>query len=196
MAYCKNCGAYIPDGETSCMACGSSQADEPAFSGSYAAQAASASSRTDELRDTLAEKQREQQEKAREWAQQAYAEFKEGQAHTTSAHTGGTPTASKPASSGISSVSKSKIFAALSYVSFFCFLPFFCAKDDEYAKFHAKQGILLFAMSIIIDALSNLNLIATALNIFRLYLIYKGVRNALEGKKEELPYIGKYASKF
>ena len=28
MAYCKNCGAYVPDGHTKCLACGRDQNEE------------------------------------------------------------------------------------------------------------------------------------------------------------------------
>ena len=31
MAYCKSCGAYIPDGQTACLACGYDESAEAAY---------------------------------------------------------------------------------------------------------------------------------------------------------------------
>ena len=40
MAYCKSCGAYIPDGQTACLACGYDEtAQQSKSSGSAAAKA-------------------------------------------------------------------------------------------------------------------------------------------------------------
>ena len=73
--YCSKCGAYIPEGETVCVACGtdSSVAD---LSGG-AAQTGAAATATEEYRQTLEQKQREQQQKNKEWAEQAYVDYKE-----------------------------------------------------------------------------------------------------------------------
>lgn len=192
--YCSKCGAYIPEGETVCVACGTDSSRYQANGG--AAQAA-APSATDEYRQTLEQKQREQQQKSREWAEQAYADYKENKAHSTSASTGGKPSASPKRTDGTVSPSTSKLLAGLSYVSVLCFLPFVLAPKDEFSKFHGKQGILLFTLSVIIDILGKLSgLLGFALSIFRIYLIYKGVRNVVEGKKEYLPFIGQYAEKF
>jgi hypothetical protein len=55
----------------------------------------------------------------------------------------------------------------------------------------------LFALSIVIDILGKFSgLLGFALSLFRIYLIYKGIRNVVDGKKEYLPFIGQYAEKF
>ena len=95
------------------------------------------------------------------------------------------------------STSTSKLLAGLSYVSILCFLPFVLAPKDDFSKFHGKQGILLFVLSVIIDIISKISgLLGLALSVFRIYLIYKGIRNVVEGKKDYLPFIGQYAEKF
>ena len=191
--YCSKCGAYIPEGETVCVACGTDSSQYQANGG--AAQAA-APSATDEFRLTLEQKQKEQQQKSKEWAEQAYADYKEQKAHSTSASTGGQPSSAKRAD-GTVSPSTSKLLAGLSYVSVLCFLPFVLAPNDEFSRFHGKQGILLFALSIVIDILGKFSgLLGFALSLFRIYLIYKGIRNVVDGKKEYLPFIGQYAEKF
>ena len=195
--YCSKCGAYIPEGETTCIACGTDASLYQAAGGAASAVAAAASSvADDEFRKTLEQKQREQQQKSKEWAEQAYVDYKEHKAHSTSANTGGKPFAAKR-TDGTVSPATSKLLAGLSYVSVLCFLPFFLAPNDDFAKFHGKQGILLFILSIITDVLSKFSgLLGIVLFILRVYLIYKGVRNVVDGKKEYLPFIGEYAEKF
>jgi uncharacterized membrane protein len=38
-----------------------------------------------------------------------------------------------------------RIVAAVGYVPFLCFLPIFGRKDDEFARFHGKQSLILLA---------------------------------------------------
>lgn len=187
MPYCKSCGAYIPDGDRFCVACGTAISSDAAAS---AAQTASAPT-SDDLRETLEQKLKEQQEKAKEWAQH----LNSSGAHSTSQSTGGTPTAQKPVS-GLNPATKSKLISVLSYVGVGCFLPWIFAKDDERAKFHGKQGIVLLILSVIIDILSGMNSLAFILSIFRLYLMYIGIKNVFCNKMEYLPYIGRFAEKF
>ena len=192
--YCSKCGAYIPEGETVCVACGTDSSAAELSGG--AAQAGVAATATEEYRQTLEQKQREQQQKNKEWAEQAYVDYKEHKAHSTSANIGGQPSSVKRTDGNVSP-STSKLLAGLSYVSILCFLPFVLAPKDDFSKFHGKQGILLFVLSVIIDIISKISgLLGLALSVFRIYLIYKGIRNVVEGKKDYLPFIGQYAEKF
>ena len=201
MSYCTNCGAYIPDGETKCVSCGadafimqSSQPSSAAFAQEAQAKAEAAAAASEDLRKTLEEKQREQQEKTKEWAETAYADRKAHQAHTTSGNTGGTPSARvKPDGN-----SKSKLLAGLSYLSILWILPFFFTpKSDDFARFHAKQGAILFVAGALIDLVGELSgLVGLVLWLGRLYLIFKGIKNVVDGKMEYLPWIGQFAEKF
>ncbi len=189
MPYCSNCGAYIPDGETVCISCGANSA--PASSQTSAAAAA----QKEDLHATLEEQRRRQQEKNREWAEQVKAERDSEKAHTTSGNTGGIPSSQKsPEIKG--SINTSKLLAGLSYVSILCILPFLFTPKDEFAKFHGKQGIVLAVAAALIDIIGKISGIAgLALTVLRFYLIYKGIKNVVEGKQEELPYIGQFAEK-
>ena len=93
---------------------------------------------------------------------------------------------SAPAQSG----SGNTALAALSYLSIFFLGPFFLANQDEFAMFHAKQGLRLFIFSAIADLISSFIPLGWVLSIFRVYCIFKGISNVLQGKKEPLPYIG------
>ncbi|MDO5445418.1 MAG: zinc ribbon domain-containing protein [Eubacteriales bacterium] len=197
MAYCRNCGAYLPDGQTVCMACGADSTVSYQASATQSASQAQTSSApsSDDLRHQLEEKQRKQQEQSKEWAKQAYEEYKASSTHTTSSSTGGKPN-SEVKSGEKSKKTLGKVLAVLSYVSAGCILPFIITPDDEFAKFHGKQGVLLLALSIIIDILGGLKSIAFILSVGRLYLMYVGIKNVLCNRMEKLPFIGKYADKF
>ena len=83
-----------------------------------------------------------------------------------------------------------KALASLSYLSALFVLPYIFTPNDEYAKFHAKQGLKLFVFGIVIDVIGGLTGIGWIATLIRLYLIYKGMSNALGGRKEKLPWIG------
>ena len=74
-------------------------------------------------------------------------------------------------------------------------MPYFFAPQDEYAKFHARQGFKLFLFGIAADILASLIGIGWIATLARLYLMFKGMSNALNGKKEPLPYIGTLGDK-
>lgn len=80
--------------------------------------------------------------------------------------------------------------AALSYLSFFFVAPFLFAPQDEFARYHAKQGLRLFIFSAIADVVGAITGVGWILSLFRIYCIIKGIGNALNGKREPLPYIG------
>ena len=208
MPYCSNCGAYLPDGETKCVACGivnyTSSSGATAYAGAANAEPV--------------QSQASRKEANAEWAKQAYEEYKKSDAYkdnstykanttsshgytasapnTTSGRTGGTSSSAKK-SDGTVSESTSKILAALSYISGLWLLPYFFAPNDRFSKFHAKQGKLVFAVSIIADICAKVfGLLGALLSIFRIYLIIMGISNVIKGKMEQLPYIGKYADRF
>ena len=227
MAYCLKCGAYIPDGQSGCLACGydpeeekkKAEAESTARSRGGSAAAAQTDSNA-EMRARLEEQRRrareqnrqwaeqekrrreeaaareaarkEQQERDRRWAQEEYERRQaEKRAEAESrrsnqsfgeyyrSHTGGNQT-----SQG------NKALAAISYLSVLFAIPYFLAPNDKFVRFHAKQGMKLFLFGIVADVLGALIGLGWLATLFRLYLIYKGMSNALSGKKEELPVIG------
>jgi len=96
-----------------------------------------------------------------------------------------------------------KPLAWLSYLGILLLIPLLVNKDNEYSKFHVKQGIVLLVCSIAGSVVSIIlafipvigHLISLAIWIFILVLVIMGIINALNGKTEPLPVIGKYAEK-
>lgn len=100
-------------------------------------------------------------------------------------------------------IEKSKQLVWLSYFGILLIIPLLTYKDNEYVKFHAKQGIILLicwiATSIITPLLSLVPVIGKmtieGLYVFWFVLMVIGIVNSINGKTNLLPVIGKYAEK-
>ncbi|MBU0769334.1 MAG: hypothetical protein KJ687_09610 [Proteobacteria bacterium] len=96
-------------------------------------------------------------------------------------------------------VQEGKIFAVLSYLWILCFIPLLFKKENKFALFHAKQGLVLFICEIalwivgIIPVLGWLISIVGSLicGIFALI----GIIQALMGNEWKMPVLGDYAEK-
>lgn len=106
----------------------------------------------------------------------------------------------------------SKICAALSYILIGIIWYFVDEKmkKNSFAKFHAKQGLVLLILSIIYAVALNVVttiLIMSLIGIILLPIIFLlsyiplvftiiGIINAVNNRTKELPIIGKYANKW
>ena len=210
MAYCKSCGAYIPDGQTVCLACGYDEnAGKQDHSGSAAAKAKAPENKnttrsggnekyrqvdSDFLKQQLEEQRRRQQENSRKWAETEYAQrqkAKEEQTRNFSSTSGRSGSdVYRTVRSAVESDDAGKVMAGLSYFSILFLLPYLFRDKDKFATYHAKQGMNLFAAGIIADIAGKLLGIGWFVWIARLYMIFKGVSNVAKGEKKPLPYIG------
>lgn len=204
MAYCKSCGAYIPDGQTKCLACGFDETAPKQESASQASAAATATSGTqrkyrqfdsDFLRQQLDEQRKRQQENNRKWAETEYAQrqkAKEEQARnfTNTSRTSGGNNYTETVRSAVQSADQSKLMAGMSYFSALFLVPMLFAKDDKFASFHAKQGLNLFVAGILGDIAGSMFGLGWLVTLARIYMIFQGVSNVANGRKKKLPYIG------
>ena len=189
MAYCNKCGAYIPDGQTKCLACGFDEAEEQKRAAQPSSAAAGREVRRDtgkyysfsseEMRRELEERRKKQQEQSRIWAEQESARRAERQRSEAQYRRR----------------DESRLFAALSYISVLFLLPYFLRRGDDYAMYHARQGLVLLIYGVLSDILSAIPVIGWVFGLFRLYCVFKGISNAVTGKREPLPYIGKYGER-
>ena len=206
MAYCDKCGAYIPDGQSKCLACGFDSAEEE----KYAAQAAR---QQEDQRAQAEQRRRERQELNKKWAeseQQHRRNMEELERRRKEAEEKARREAEQKKADGWqqteygsfrftdandrskTSAGHNKLLAALSYVSILFLVPLLFAQDDEFAKFHAKQGARLFVCNAIGSILGSIFSIGWVVNLLLIYLMVVGIRNALNDKWEALPYIGKF----
>ena len=72
MAYCKKCGAYIPDGIGACLACGFDENAGKAAAAAEAERKAAQNARNEDLNEVLERHRKLQQEKNRQWAEQEH----------------------------------------------------------------------------------------------------------------------------
>ena len=205
MAYCKSCGAYIPDGQSKCLACGfdetAREQESAAAQATSQAQTTSGSHRkyrqfdSDFLRQQLDEQRKRQQENNRKWAETEYAQrqkAKEEQERnfTNTSRTSGGSNYRETVRSAAQNADQSKIMAGMSYFSALFLVPMLFAKDDSFASFHAKQGMNLFVAGLIGDIAGSMLGLGWLVTAARIYMIYQGVTNVVGGKKKKLPYIG------
>ena len=218
MSYCKKCGAYIPDGQDVCLACGFDEAAEKrkqntssSSAYAYAPKSDDELRREEELRQRAEQRRREQQEMNRKWAEseqrrrQMREDFERSQAEaarrareqqyqrTLNEDGYATLHRNKPYGSDTSfETSLSRVLSYMSYVSFLCFLPTLLGIQDPATKFHAKQGRKLFFASLVLSFIPGINTIAW---LFQVALAAIGIRNVYNGRLEELPVVGRLGEK-
>lgn len=221
MAYCKKCGAYIPDGQNVCLACGYDEAAEKAkeqarqnnaSASAYAYEQKSEEQiRQEEMQRARAEaRRRQQQEMNRKWAEsearrrqqqedfrrsqeEAARRAREQEAQYRTLNEDGYSRLHRVNETGNSSaIGNSRTLSVLSYISFLCFLPSIMGVNDAYTKFHAKQGRKLFWASLILSWIPGINSIVW---LFQIALSVIGIRNAANGRMEKLPVIGDFGEK-
>lgn len=89
--------------------------------------------------------------------------------------------------------------AILSYIGILFLVPLLACKDNSFAQFHAKQGLVLCIAEIATSMVSWIPVVGwIALFCWIMWLILSvmGIVNVLNGKKEGLPVIGKFAGNF
>jgi uncharacterized membrane protein len=83
--------------------------------------------------------------------------------------------------------------ALLSYLFLLVLIPLLTKRENEFVMFHAKQGIVLAIVWFIAPFTF---ILAPLFYLFSLIMSIMGIMNVMAGKKQELPLIGKFASKF
>lgn len=211
MSYCKKCGAYIPDNQDVCLACGFDEAAEKrqqntASSSAYAYEQKSGAERRaeEEARRMRAEMhRRQQQELNRKWAEseqrrrQMQEEFERSKAEAAARareqeyrrtlNEDGYATLHR-STPYTDSASNGRLLSYLSYISFFCFLPSILGIKDPFTRFHAKQGRKLFWASLILSWIPGINAVTW---LFQIALAVIGIRNVSSGVMQELPIVGR-----
>ena len=213
MSYCKKCGAYIPDGQDTCLACGFDEAAEKKDrkSGSsayaYAPKSEEEKAREESARARAEQRRREQQEMNRKWAEseqlrrQQQEDFRRSQEEAArrsaewdaqrKTNEDGYYRIHRAAESTAnfvrSTATDNRTLAYLSYISFLCVLPSLLGVQDSFTRVHAKQGRKLFFAGLILSWIPGLNAIAW---LAQLALAVTGIRNVSNGVMQELPVIG------
>jgi len=96
-------------------------------------------------------------------------------------------------------IEEGKIFAVVAYWFFLCILPFLLKKDNKFAVFHGKQGLVLFIFLVagfIFNIIPFLGwLVYRIISFVYLLFLLWGTINALMGKYYRLPLVADIADK-
>lgn len=89
---------------------------------------------------------------------------------------------------------QSRIWGAMSYMWFLCFIPLFLKKSDDFAMFHAKQGLTIFVawlFFLVISIVPVLGHIVGFLgDVVLLVFAIMGMIHALSGEYWTMPLLG------
>jgi len=91
-----------------------------------------------------------------------------------------------------------RMAAIMAYLPLLCFVPLLSMKENKEARFHARQGVLLFLIELVavlflVDAISDL--VFKGILIAAVALSAAGIVFAVQGKNYRLPIIGDLADK-
>ena len=102
-------------------------------------------------------------------------------------------------------IESGKVMAILSYLGILVLIPYFAEKNNKYVAYHAKQGLNLFIIEIIVSfafsiftvifgllLLFVVGILGAALSLASLALTIIGIVNVCNGKARELPVINKF----
>lgn len=85
-----------------------------------------------------------------------------------------------------------KIWGAISYLWVLSVVALAARKNNEFIRFHANQGLILFVISVVVMILPPLGML---LNIIVAIAVIVGIIKALQGEKWELPLLADAAKK-
>lgn len=96
------------------------------------------------------------------------------------------------------------VWAIIGYLGILFLVPLLAKKDNKFALYHAKQGLVLFIAEIVIWIAAVILafipiigwLVALVLWILLLVMFIMGIVNAATGKYKALPVIGGIAEKW
>ena len=96
-------------------------------------------------------------------------------------------------------IQEGKIFAMLAYLWILCLVPLLLKKENKFALFHAKQGLVLFICEIALWIIGIIPILGWIISILGslicgiLSLI--GIIQTLAGNYWKMPLLGDYAEK-
>lgn len=96
--------------------------------------------------------------------------------------------------------SNNTVMAVLSYLGPLVIVSYITSRNNEFVKFHIKQGLALFGLEVIVWILGSMMwslwILVNIINLATLILSIIGIVNVVQGKQKELPLIGKFAEGF
>lgn len=96
-------------------------------------------------------------------------------------------------------IAEGKFFAIIGYISVLCLVPLILKKDNKFAVFHGKQGLVLFILEVAAAILKSIPAIGEV--VFSLAFVVLGILSligiikVLMNEYWEMPYVHEVAQK-
>lgn len=90
---------------------------------------------------------------------------------------------------------KRKLQALLSYFPILFFFPLILLRKDDFVHYHAKQGVVLFVILVLIIFSFWLPVVSWVFLLAYLVIFVTGAINVLTGKMEPIPVFGRIAER-
>lgn len=92
-------------------------------------------------------------------------------------------------------IEQNKNFAALSYVFILFLIPLLGRKKSRFAQFHAKQGLVLLAVELLVFMFSWVPFLGQLAMLALLLISVMGIVKASNGEWWKIPYIYQWSKK-
>ncbi|MDO4568387.1 MAG: zinc ribbon domain-containing protein [Clostridia bacterium] len=118
----------------------------------------------------------------------------------------GAPVEAQPAQQPQAAAEPNKAMGVLCYLSFLCLIPFFAEKNDQFVVYHAKQGMNLLIIEVIVGIVAAILSVLFLSFSFTLYSIWSvlswlmtvgftvlsiiGIINVCKPETKPLPIVG------
>ncbi len=95
-------------------------------------------------------------------------------------------------------IKNNMLISLLAYIGPLALIPFFCAKDSKFARYHAVRGLNLFIIELALGIICALVggipvlgwIVSTIVGLICLVFMIIGIANVIQGRCRELPFIG------
>lgn len=92
-------------------------------------------------------------------------------------------------------VEENKAMAALSYIWILCLIPLLLKRSSKFVQFHAKQGVVLFIVEMLVGLLMWIPIFGQLLLILCIIIAVLGVIKAYNGEWWKCPFIYEWSQK-
>jgi len=97
------------------------------------------------------------------------------------------------------SIEEGKFFAAISYIAFLCVVTLLLKRENKFALYHAKQGLIIFVAEATILMIAGFPFVGQIVYIvgssLALGVSVYGILYAIQGKKVKIPLVTNFAEK-
>lgn len=91
-------------------------------------------------------------------------------------------------------ISEGKIYAVMGYLWILCFITLIVKKDNKFAVFHAKQGLVIFLCWLFLLVISIVPIIGNIVGFVGMIILFVlsllGIVHALRGEYWVMPLLG------